>query len=487
MSLAGARIVVIDDQADLADNLREILEIDGATVALAGTAADGLEVAAAGCDVALVDVRLPDSTGMSLLPRLHALDPATAVVLITGHASIDDAIEAVREGAYAYVLKPFDSVDLHATVSRACAQVALVRRTAALQRELERREDELRTLVDTVAALLLVLDGDGNVIDANPAVAAVLLTPVETLIGQAWASYVPPRDRPALLEAYSQVRAGMGASFEGRVLRQHGSHVEERVIRWRLAGAAGRDGFRMYASGLDLTETRALERRTSLAEKLAAVGTVSAGLAHEIRNPLNAATLQLQLLERRLLKVVDAERAGTMLEPIGLVREELARLSRLVTEFLQFARPAALQARDTDLANVLAQVVELERPVARERGIALELHAPQDAVIVEADGERIKQIAFNLVRNAIEAAQSRVLVSVEVDGAGARIRVRDDGPGIPATDLHRIFEPFFTTKEGGTGLGMAIVHSLVERHGGHIEVNCNGGTEVVIALRRHVP
>ncbi|MBX7077771.1 MAG: response regulator [Nannocystaceae bacterium] len=487
MTLSGARIIVVDDQADLADNLQELLEIDGADVRLANTAKQGLQLAAEGFDVALVDVRLPDSTGLALVPQLHALDAASAVVLITGHASIDDAILAVREGAYAYVLKPFDSHELYNTVSRAYEQVQLGRRAARLQRELERREAELSTMVDTVAALLLVLDEEGVVIHANPAVSAVTQAPLQDLVGRRWADeFVPPGDRQAMLQAYRELHAGqLGVSFEGRVLRR-GRVVEERVIRWRLAAATAETGFRIYASGLDLTEVRTLERRTALAEKLAAVGTVSAGLAHEIRNPLNAATLQLQLLERRLSKLIDGERAKSLLEPIELVRGELSRLSRLVTEFLVFARPAALQARDTDLRDVLAQVVELERPVAHNRGVALELEAVAP-VVVEADGERIKQIAFNLVRNAIEAAHTRVVLAVEADGAGARIHVRDDGPGIPHADLQRIFEPFFTTKESGTGLGMAIVHSLVERHGGSIEVSCNGGTTVTISLPRRVP
>jgi signal transduction histidine kinase len=258
------------------------------------------------------------------------------------------------------------------------------------------------------------------------------------------------------------------------------------------------EGHRIYASGLDVTDVRELERRTRLAEKLAAVGTVSAGLAHEIRNPLNAAGLQLQLLERRIARVADQVAESAKLhEPIDLVRSEIDRLSRLVSEFLLFARPTALAARDSDLSSLMAEVVGLEQPVAAERGIALELRVPDAPVVLEIDRERIKQVALNLVRNAIEAApdDGHVQVAVERDGAGARFAVRDDGAGIPAETIGRIFEPFFTTKDGGTGLGMAIAHSLVDLHGGGIEVRTGAegavpvlrGAEFVVTLPRRPP
>ena len=109
------------------------------------------------------------------------------------------------------------------------------------------------------------------------------------------------------------------------------------------------------------------------------------------------------------------------------------------------------------------------------------------STIVEIDPERVKQILLNLVRNALDAATQRVVVRVRRDGAGACLCVTDDGPGISPENRARIFEPFFTTKEGGTGLGMAIVHSLVERHGGTIEIHSDHGTTVAISLQRRVP
>src|SRR5690606_23139127 len=207
---------------------------------------------------------------------------------------------------------------------------------------------------------------------------------------------------------------------------------------------------RVYASGMDVTDLHDLERRTRLAEKLAAVGTVSAGLAHEIRNPLNAAGLQLQLLERRLSKLSQDPK---LYEPVQTVQQEISRLSHLVSDFLAFARPQALNVTSLDLGPVVRQVGILMMPLAEDRAIELIVHEPPHPVIIDADGERLKQVLLNLVRNAMDAVcetrlgTGRVELSVEPDGAGARLVVSDNGPGIPPQTEARIFEPFFTTKE----------------------------------------
>ena len=489
MRLHGARILIIDDHPDLVENLQEILEAEGASVVTAASAQAGRVKAQQGFDIALVDVRLPDAHGPMLVPELKGDEGLRQVLLVTGHASIQDAIEAVKAGAYAYVLKPFDPDEFLTTVQHALEDVRLRARATSLQHALERSEEALRTMVDTVQALLLVLDVDHRVVQANPAVTAATGRPLEQIVGQRWTeSCVPPRARTQMQHALDQVRTGASAvTTESIVLRQIGGRVEERTISWSLAGLGSGNAFRIYASGMDVTDVRELERRTQLAEKLAAVGTVSAGLAHEIRNPLNAATLQLQLLERRVRRI--SEDAG-VLEPLDTVRQEIARLANLVTDFLTFARPTALDLVQTNLSDIARGVVGLLEPVADERRIALTLHADPEPVLIEADVQRMKQVLLNVVRNAIDAVpagEGRVDLHIERDGAGARITVRDNGPGIDKALEARVFEPFFTTKESGTGLGMAITHKVVDLHGGAIAVCNEGGAVFTITLPPRPP
>lgn len=226
----------------------------------------------------------------------------------------------------------------------------------------------------------------------------------------------------------------------------------------------------------DALERRVLERKLARAEQLASLGTLSAGLAHEIRNPLNAAKLQLLLVGRRCAKDDPAERARGV-EGVDVVRTELERLEGLVNDFLTFARPTDLRTSRGDMALTVRGVVDLLTPDAETAGVAIELDCAE-TLPAHYDDERIKQVLINLTRNAIEAAGSGGTVGICAGAAsvGVRIEVTDDGPGVPE-DLD-IFSPFATSKDHGTGLGLSIVHRIVADHGGDIDFERRGGRTV---------
>jgi signal transduction histidine kinase len=227
----------------------------------------------------------------------------------------------------------------------------------------------------------------------------------------------------------------------------------------------------------------ARERRTQT-DRMTAMQTMTAGLAHEVRNPLNAAKLQLELLDRRLRRQIDDAR---LLEPSTLAQKEIARLTALLNDFLAFARPPELDARDTDVVEIVRHVCDLERVTAEARGATLELQAGAASILARVDAPKIQQIVLNLVRNAVEAvgAGGQITASVEATHDELTVTVADTGPGIPEAARVRIYEPFFSTKESGTGLGMSIVHSLVALHGGTIDLDTGPrGTTFRVRLPR---
>jgi signal transduction histidine kinase len=236
---------------------------------------------------------------------------------------------------------------------------------------------------------------------------------------------------------------------------------------------------------LDTQDKLVARERRGQADRILAMQTMSAGLAHEVRNPLNAAKLQLELLERRLHRQSDDPR---LLEPTDLAQKEIERLTALLNEFLVFARPPELHPQEHDVVAIVRHVVDLERIAAEKRGANLELTAEPAQLLAQVDAAKLHQLVLNLVRNACEAVAvgGHVAVGVSiVDDARCQIRVRDDGPGIPDDVRPRIYEPFFSTKEGGTGLGMSIVHSLVSLHGGSIDLTTGpGGTTFEVAIPR---
>jgi signal transduction histidine kinase len=237
---------------------------------------------------------------------------------------------------------------------------------------------------------------------------------------------------------------------------------------------------------LDTQEKLVVRERHAQADRILAMQTMSAGLAHEVRNPLNAAKLQLELLERRLRRQSDDAR---LTEPTELAQKEIERLTNLLNEFLVFARPPELHAQEHDVVAIVRHVIDLERVAAERHGTTLHLTADPAVLNAAVDAAKLHQLVLNLVRNACEAVpvggNVRVSVNVGLEDARFRIRVQDDGPGIPEKVRSRIYEPFFSTKEGGTGLGMSIVHSLVSLHGGSIELETGStGTTFDVAIPR---
>jgi len=242
-------------------------------------------------------------------------------------------------------------------------------------------------------------------------------------------------------------------------------------------------------------EKRELARRAQVAEKLAAVGTMTAGLSHEIRNPLNAAALQLSVLERRLARLPrDAQ--APLAEPLTLVKDEIRRLDHILEDFLQFARPREFVPEPIALEPVLSKVLDLLGGEAERRALRVDRDL-EPVPPVAGDEERLRQVLVNLLLNAFEAAPEggwvRVSCRAEPPDAGREgdpgtvaVAIDDSGPGIRPEARDRIFEPFFTTKAKGSGLGLSIVHAIVAQHGGSIAVEDapDGGARFLLRLPR---
>jgi signal transduction histidine kinase len=250
-----------------------------------------------------------------------------------------------------------------------------------------------------------------------------------------------------------------------------------RDVLWNLgyAGEQQQDDIVLFAIGRDLTETRAMEERTRQAEKLAAIGTLAAGLAHEIRNPLNGAQLHLSFLERSIKRKASEQ---DMLEATRVVADEITRLAHLVTEFLDFARPKPLQLKPTSLFKLCEHARSLVLTQARAGMVDVNCDLPSTDLEFEADQAKLTQVLLNLLQNAVESTSGggggSVVLRARRGPRHVILDVEDDGPGLPTPEAP-IFDAFFSTKEGGTGLGLAITHRIVTDHGGSIDVSSKTG------------
>ena len=237
---------------------------------------------------------------------------------------------------------------------------------------------------------------------------------------------------------------------------------------------------------------RRSEREILLGDRMAALGRLAASVAHEVRNPLGAIDIQLQLLQEEL-RAGSGERAG---ERLDTARAELRRLDRIVQNFLRFSRPPALHLARVSLSELLARLRELIEPEARERGIALEFHGGdgEPAAVIDADENLLSQAFLNLLINAMQACGeaggeprgSGALVEIRLGAADARsalVTIGDRGCGIPPGDLERIFEYYYTTKDTGTGLGLSIAQRIIDQHQGSLEVESEEGAGTTVSVR----
>ncbi len=456
--MSAASFLVVDDHRELAESMCELLaDIEpGAECAFAadGAAAEQL-MANRSFDVAFVDLHLPDARGTDVVTRLRAMSPFVQVVIVTGDGTLESAINAVRTSAFAYVLKPVRTEDLVDTARRALVQARGHREHEHLRRELENSERRHREVVEAMPIFVLALDRLGNIVLWNRRLEEVTGYLRQEMLGNPGAHIV-----------------GEGGSDRVLPLKAGG----HRLVRWqRTSVPEGYLGNVTYATGIDVTDEREMLRRTVRAERLAAVGTLAAGLAHEVRNPLNSAQLQLDLLERRLSRGVVS--VDGVLSVGRIVREEIRRLDQLVSDFLAFAQPRPLALQRVVANEILTSVVGLIAPEIQSLGIELRTEMDSEAGTIHVDAQRFRQVFLNLFRNAIEAMNQQGVLTLRTHGpdteGNVRIDVEDTGPGF--AEDQPIFDAFYTTKEGGTGLGLAIVHRIVADHGGTIQVASRPG------------
>lgn len=243
-----------------------------------------------------------------------------------------------------------------------------------------------------------------------------------------------------------------------------------------------------------LRRNRELEEQLQRAERSAVVGRLASGIAHEIRNPLNFMNLSIDHLRARFIAPPKSEADANAARQeaahiLGLIKDEIARLNRLVSDFLSYGRPAKIKLKDISARALLAEVIGLVHAQAEQQGVTIQLHTPADARDhFTADAEQIKTCFSNLVINAVQAMPQGGALNIAVTNAETMLHFefQDTGGGIEADPIEQIFEPYYSTKETGIGLGLPLTKKLIEDHGGEIQVSSERGkgTTFVVTLPR---
>lgn len=324
-------------------------------------------------------------------------------------------------------------------------------------------------LVENMPIGLFAIDADKKIASLNCLAGTVLCLSPEEVIGKDAGELLPP-DLQRLIETADSCQGIVEKEFDCPV--REGKIVPMEVSATRLYDE--NETFLGYVILFkDLTEVQALRKEIARSQRLASVGSLAAGVAHEIRNPLSSLKGFATYFKQKYAGVPEDQ------EIAGIMIQEADRLNRVVGQLLELARPVAISGKPTPVSFLVEDSLRLIEHRAAEKKIQIKKTVPPETEDIVADQDRISQVLLNLCLNAMEAMEDGGILSVDVSQKEKHgylaIRVSDTGSGISKDDLGRIFDPYFTTKSCGTGLGLAIVHNILEAHGGEIKVTSSPG------------
>ncbi len=354
---------------------------------------------------------------------------------------------------------------------------------ANLVQRLARERRLFEDIFDTLQEGVLVIGQDGVIDYANAAAERLIGLSDGELTGQMLWRLVPglrPSLEPSLDDAAPALPV-VAREFEL-------TYPEPRTVRLYLVPfrGDGRGTARRYAVILsDITSDKQTTEARIESERISSILLLAAGVAHELGNPLNSLTIHLQLMARKLKKLKAGKEIASVAESIQVCQDEVRRLDGIVSNFLEAIRPRPPDLAETDLTVVLGEVLAFQQHELSDRGIAVEAETPSDLPHIMADRDQLKQVFFNLIKNAAEAMTpgGRLRIGARADDDSVFVVFGDSGSGIKQEDLMRLFQPYYTTKPGGHGLGLMIVQRIMREHGGQVGIESKEGVGTVVTLQ----
>ncbi|MGD0650080.1 MAG: ATP-binding protein [Verrucomicrobiia bacterium] len=351
--------------------------------------------------------------------------------------------------------------------------------------KLSREKGFLETLFNTIQEGIIVSTADGRISYLNTAAAELLGLNVEQAIGEPLFRHLRDLDWQKIWSADKE---------EWSKVMTHELEVfypRHRLLSFYIVPLVDEENSVVTGMAIilrDVTETRKQTESAIESEKLSALTLLAAGVAHEIGNPLNSLNIHLQLMEREL-KNLPPENAERLRKDLRVARDEIARLDRIINQFLRAIRPAKPDLQRASINDVVTETLKLLEREISDRDILLEQELAADVPASLVDRAQLKQAFYNLIRNALQAMRAGGILRIRTEATDSHlvVSVIDTGQGISAEQMGRIFEPYYTTKPDGTGLGLMIVQRIVRDHGGTIDVESDAsrGTTVRIKLPIH--
>jgi PAS domain S-box-containing protein len=486
------QILVIDDEQIMREGCSRILSKDGWAVITAENGTKGLEEIKGQTekmDVILLDLMMPGMSGMEVLDRVRIIDPNLLVIVITGYATVESAVEAMKKGAYDFIPKPFTPDQLRIVVRRALEKRTLQKEAEFLRREREKslrdiatEKSKVKTIINCMGDGVLVCDRDGCIVLSNPAASRMLKISESSLLG----NFLPQCNLHSdLAKTIEESLTTKDISYTSVSQEVSIGEPAEIFLRAHTAPVRNDLGETMGSVTViqDISHLKELDKMKS--EFIAMV-------THELRAPIAAVEQQLSVILNKMAGDVTEKQE----QLLHRAKERTKGLLDLIRDLLDLSKIEAgkmVQYKEPlNLQEVIQRVVDLMRAASDNKKIELQFSPPPHISLIHADRNSMEGIFTNLISNALKYTPEggKVWIDLGEEGGFVKASVSDTGIGIKKEDLPRIFDKFYRVKSTetrqivGTGLGLSIVKSIVDAHLGSISVESDegGGTTFTVLL-----
>lgn len=477
--LATPHILVIDDEQRIRDACRMVLKTMGFTVETASDGPQGLDlVEEKHFDILLLDLMMPNMSGFEVLSRVRDIDPDTVVIVITGYATLEHSIEAMKKGAFDFIPKPFTPDQLRAVVSKS------LRYTHALQ-DIATSKSRMRMMVNRLMDGVMTTDSEKRIVLANPAFRHMIGFTGSTMVGSSVNEAITDANLRAAIDQALAMPANSAADITRELVIPAAAGSDERILSVHCSPFRGRTDYNLGTITV-LHDITAIKKMDQMKSDFVSM------VSHEIRSPINSLLMQLKII----LDGLAGETTPKQREILERASEKMLNLNNLVTELLDLSRIesglVAHEKEQVDVAALLGEQQKFHRPYAEKKRMRLELAIHGELPPLLANPRHMDEVLSNLITNAIKYSPEggTITISAAAQEDVLNIRVADTGFGIAREDLDKIFSRFYRVKDQntrtihGTGLGLAIVKSIIDSLHGTITVDSTPGqgTEFSILL-----
>jgi len=426
-------------------------------------------------DILLLDHSLSDGEGLSWLRRFNELGIGIPTIFVTAKGDPRLAIEAMKEGVFDYINRSAECAKAFPfVVNRAIEGHGLMLEKVRLQRELIETKNFLESIVEKAGDAISVVDLEGKVVYWNDGAEKIYGYKKEEVLEKKLSQFLYPRDEESRAEEEESMGKWMMQVREGKVVpnvevKRQTKEGREIIINMTISPLRDAEGKIIGASRIckDITHLKKAEERLVLAERLSSLGELTAGVAHELRNPLAGIKINTQILSRKK-DLPEMEK-----KLLSSTQEGIEKIQKIVDDMLHFAKPKASHFEEEEINEVVEESLAILQTKLKKGNITSVFERAQGLPRLRIDIHQIQQVLINLVLNSIQAMEKGGTLTIrtfpENDG-GVGVELRDTGVGIPKPHLKKIFDPFFTTKSEGTGLGLSISLKILEKHGASIDV-----------------